>query len=310
MLPLQSNVPVTTELTQAFETLKTVLINAVALRIPNPNLPFILETDASLIAFGAVLKQVEFEKQETVAFNSQALSRSQRNYSTYERELFAVVKACEAFRIFLLGCEFTLRTDHRALLGIFSSSLNTSSRVVKWVMRLQPFTFVVESVKGKDNVVADALSRIPWDVKFKEEPIDRQLTLVLFDSVEENEVNEDTYCFADTTLEISDFVNAQLQDSAIAKFRDWVTNTHLPSRDELAGEAPQLKILADQFDQCVIEENCLVLRDPFPDTPRRIIVPSALVEQVLLLTHEWEGKAQDGAEKRAPISIGPRCGVM
>ena len=99
-----------------------------------------------------------------------ALNATQRRYSTYERELLAVVKACEFFRVFLIGVDFTLRTDHKALIGIFSSQLATSSRIVKWLLKLQPFKFFIEVIPGVENVVADALSRIPWKVRSTEPP--------------------------------------------------------------------------------------------------------------------------------------------
>ena len=87
-------------LLDSFNELKDALCGADILRLPNPHQPFIMETDASLIAVGAVLKQTFDSEELPVDFYSQALSSSQRNYSTYERELFAVVKACEAFRVF------------------------------------------------------------------------------------------------------------------------------------------------------------------------------------------------------------------
>ncbi|KAF0097232.1 MAG: hypothetical protein FD142_3166, partial [bacterium] len=91
-------------LIRAFEDLKQQLCNAVALHLPNIKGDFILETDASQIAVGAALKQPVADPdvaggimEVPVSFYSQALSSAQRNYSTYERELFAVVKACEAY---------------------------------------------------------------------------------------------------------------------------------------------------------------------------------------------------------------------
>ena len=78
--------------------------------------------------------------------------------------MFAIVKACEFFKVFLLGAPFTLNPDNQALAALFTSKLKTSSRIVKWIMRLQEFTFSIEYIKGSDNVVADALSRIPWAV--------------------------------------------------------------------------------------------------------------------------------------------------
>ena len=91
-----------------------------------------VETDASIHAVGAVLHQSEGEEEYRTLFYSQALNAAQRNYSTYERELLAVVKACDAFRVNLLGRKFTLRTDPAALSAIFNSALSSTSRVAKW----------------------------------------------------------------------------------------------------------------------------------------------------------------------------------
>ena len=163
------------ELRASFAALKKELCDSVSVRIPNPERPFIVETDASLIAVGAVLKQSDTEEYPTL-FYSMALNPAQRNYSTYERELLAVVKACDAFRVFLLGNDFLLRTDHRALAAIFNSPLSTSSRVSKWLLALQPFCFKIEIIPGKENVVADSLSRIPWPIT--EGPSEVQFELV------------------------------------------------------------------------------------------------------------------------------------
>ena len=66
-----------------------------------------VETDASLHAVRAGLLQSEGEEEYPTLLDSQALNTAQRNYSTYERELLRVVKACDAFRVYLLGREFT-----------------------------------------------------------------------------------------------------------------------------------------------------------------------------------------------------------
>ena len=90
----------------AFVNLKTAMCASVSLRIPDPNSPFILETDASSVAIGAVLKQTDKEGEYPVSFYSQGLTKPEKNYSTYERELYAIVKACESFKVFLLGAPF------------------------------------------------------------------------------------------------------------------------------------------------------------------------------------------------------------
>ena len=85
-------------------------------RLPNPNKPFILTTDASTDALGAELSRTEENGEYPLGWFSRALNSAQRNYSKYERELFAVVLATDVFHVFLLGREFLLRTDHRALM--------------------------------------------------------------------------------------------------------------------------------------------------------------------------------------------------
>ena len=80
-------------------------------RLPDPDRSFILETDGSRVAVGAVLKQ-KFEDtglEHPVGFFDRALTGSERNYAAYEVELYAVVRAVEHFRMFLLGKEFLLR---------------------------------------------------------------------------------------------------------------------------------------------------------------------------------------------------------
>ena len=121
-----------------FEQLKAAIIANPVVRLPDVNRPFIVETDASQIAIGAVLKQRDDDGHEyVVSYYSRALSKSERNYPTYEREYYAVVRACEHFRVFLLAREFELRTDNSALTYMNSSVLERSSRVNKWAMRIQ-----------------------------------------------------------------------------------------------------------------------------------------------------------------------------
>ena len=85
--------------------------------MPNPQRDFILETDGSRIAFGALLNQ-KFDDtgfEHFVEFFSKSLTGSERNYVAYEYEMNAVVRAVEHFRMFLLGKEFLLHTDYSAL---------------------------------------------------------------------------------------------------------------------------------------------------------------------------------------------------
>ena len=100
-----------------FEKIKEQLFYPRIIRLPDPNRPFILETDGSRVAVGAMLKQ-KFDdtgQKHPVGFFSRALSGSERNYAAYKVELYVVVRAIDHFRMFLLGKEFLLRTDHSDL---------------------------------------------------------------------------------------------------------------------------------------------------------------------------------------------------
>ena len=97
-----------------------------------------------------------------VGFFSRSLTGSERNYVAYELEMYAVVRAVEHFRVFLLGKEFLLRTDHAALRNLFKRDLPPTTRVERWILRLSEYTFRIEHQKGQDNVIADVLSRLPF----------------------------------------------------------------------------------------------------------------------------------------------------
>ena len=125
---------------------------------------FILKTDGSRIALGAVLKQ-QFDDtvlEYPVGFFSRSLTGSERNYVPYELEMYAVIRAIGHFRMFFLRKDFLLRTDHSALRNLLRRDLPPTTRVKRWILRLSEYTFRIEYQIGQDNVIADVLSKLPF----------------------------------------------------------------------------------------------------------------------------------------------------
>lgn len=142
-----------------FSKLKQSLAGEIKRKQPDFNKEFILTTDASEMGIGAVLAQINDDgKEEVVSLFSKKFDKCQMNYSVTDKELLAVVKGIGNFRHYLLGKEFTLRTDHKALTYLWESK-NPTSRLLRWSMQLQEYKFNVEYIKGEDNI-ADGCSRI------------------------------------------------------------------------------------------------------------------------------------------------------
>lgn len=159
---------------EAFESLKSALTSANVLAHIDPNLDTIVTTDASGVALGAVLSQIQIDSSERpVAFASRTLSSAERAYSVSEREALACMWACEHWHWFLYGRKFTIRTDHSALTTLLAGGTKGRKpmRLLRWADRLNQYDFIVTYKPGVTNVVADMLSRPEQDMSSPNEDI-------------------------------------------------------------------------------------------------------------------------------------------
>ncbi|MCO5591460.1 hypothetical protein L7F22_045443 [Adiantum nelumboides] len=139
---------------EKFDDLKQYVTTAPCLKLLDFDQPFEVVTDASGIAIGGVLMQ----EGRPVAFTSRKLRIHERNYPTHDLELLAIVHALKLWRHYLLGRRFQLVTDHKSLKWIFApTTLNMRQR--RWIELLQEYNFEIIYRTGKENSVADALSR-------------------------------------------------------------------------------------------------------------------------------------------------------
>lgn len=144
----------------AFVQLKTILTRKPVLKIYHPRHE--LHTDASIDRYGAVLMQRSPEDNalHPVHFASKKTKREERNYSSYELEVLAIVEALKKFRVYLLGIRFKIVTDCAA----FQRTMNKkelSFRVARWTLLLEDFDYNIEHRPGVRMKHVDALSRHP-----------------------------------------------------------------------------------------------------------------------------------------------------
>ncbi|XP_048035833.1 uncharacterized protein LOC125261281 [Megalobrama amblycephala] len=151
-----------TDCQTAFENIKVLLCSKPVLSAPNFSLAFKLEVDASDLGAGAVLIQEDKDGiDHPVCYFSKKFNRSQRNYSTIEKEALALLLAIQHFEVYVGSSVFpvTVYTDHNPLTFI-SRMRNQNQRLMRWSLIFQNYNLEIRYKKGTDNVVADALSRV------------------------------------------------------------------------------------------------------------------------------------------------------
>lgn len=143
----------------SFNALKEALVSAPVLQIADPKRTYWVTTDASDVAIGAVLEQEDENNNiHPVAYESRTLTPAESNYPVHERELLAIVHALKKWRVYLAAETFNVVTDHYPL-NFLHSQKALSPRQTRWSLDLAEFNYKIIYRPGKQNVVADALSR-------------------------------------------------------------------------------------------------------------------------------------------------------
>ena len=142
----------TEEHSKSFQKIKNIISREVMLAYPDFNKPFEIHTDASHHQLGAVISQ----DGKPIAFYSRKLNPAQSRYTTTERELLSIVETLKEFRTILLGQKIIVYTDHK---NLTYKHFNTE-RVMRWRLILEEYGPELRYIKGENNIVADALSRL------------------------------------------------------------------------------------------------------------------------------------------------------
>ena len=146
---------------KAFDDIKAAVQKTPILKHPDLTKPFVVVCDASDFAVGAVLLQNYSKIHHPVEFFSRLLDKCQKNWHISEKEVASIVWSCEKWEKYLLPAKFDIFTDHRNLIELLNYETDKvkRSKLTRWLLRLQMFTFTAHYITGIENQVADYLSR-------------------------------------------------------------------------------------------------------------------------------------------------------
>ena len=247
----------TPEYLEAFERCKNILSNGPLLQYPDFDKPFILTTDASNYAIGAVLSQGPLGSDKPIAFASRTLNAAEQNYSTIEKELLSCVNFTKYFRPYLFGRKFTIITDHKPLQWL-NNLKEPNSRLMRWRLKLMEYDYEIIYKKGKENKVADALSRIEIN------PIENENQSVIAnaDDSEHNRLHD----FPEITFDdLVDLENAPIKnlepynvtEQPPQKKINVISNVTLPNERPPISNETQHSAIENPVLEIPISENCL-----------------------------------------------------
>lgn len=281
----------------AFQTLKDRLISAPILGYPLPDAgEFILDTDASNSAAGAVLSQLQEGREVVIAYASTTFNKAQRGYCTTYRELYAVVWSVKHFNHYLWGRKFKIRSDHSALRWLLSFR-EPEGMVARWIARLDTYDFEIEHRPGLKHGNADALSRIRRrclraecdscaSVTLDRERIAGETIVAMVQNSPESEPSSWL-----TGSGPGDIKDLQMKDKDLSLVLSWKqTLDRQPDPDVLILHSSDVRRLCNQWNQLQVTEGFLlrrrVSRNPNDISWTQIVVPESLRREMFHQLHE------------------------
>lgn len=272
----------TDEAQEAFESLKTALIDVTSLAFPYPDRLLCSIRDASDVAIGAVLSQNVDGMERPIAFFSRVLNPTQRNYCTTRREHLAVISALQHFRHYLLGQTIILRTDHYSLMWL-KTFKRPDGILARWVETLAEFDVQIEHRPGRLHNNVDEVSR-----PFCKQCIGKAIKTPWVDELERaDELTELLSAHAITMapkILHQEMVTLQAKDPGIGVKLQWMEEEHQPSYDELRTQPLEVRNLWAQRPQVCLLDGLLV-RGGIEGSRVQLVIPSTLRRKLVKHTH-------------------------
>ena len=307
----------TDDCNDAFLKLKKICSESPVLAYADYEKPFVVHTDASVKGLGAVLYQEQEEgKLKPIAFASRSLTNPERKYPVHKLEFLALKWAiCERFHEYLYGATFQVFTDNNPLTYLLTTAkLDAAGH--RWVAGLANYNFSLHYKPGKNNIVADALSRIPWPIDEKEfNNMSPEVVQAIIDAccVTEGSLMEsfigrnpdymEGQELKDATKVISmkvasyvpekksqrDWMKEQGKDMAISKIKHLIQNKQLFKKRMTPQDPEELRTLLRHRQQFVIRNGLLfrkIKRVQKEDPTLQFVLPEKFREQAIKACHD------------------------
>ena len=284
---------------ESFELLKTSLMTDPILTYPDPNLPYVLFTDASKYAWACVLTQEKthiFEEKETkllhpITYMSGLFRGSQLNWACLTKEAYVIYMSIKKLTYYLEDADVTLRSDHLPLKKFLAKN-TLNSKVNNWAIEISPFRITFEYIKGIKNTLADTMSRlidIDPQIQLEPEPEGYEFGYYTFDELPNLEV---------TNIEsaLNSIMDTSTRDVSGNNFQGF------PISDDILHKLQQedacFKNILNQIEKGNITDGQLYLvKDKIlkryvlegDNTYETIVVPRALTAQILRMAHDELG---------------------
>ena len=276
----------------AFDELCRCLVSSPVLAYPDYSKCFVLDTDASDVGIGAVLSQPsEDGSDRVIAYASRSLSRQEQRYCVTRRELLAVVEFTHHFRPYLLGRQFTLRTDHmHGSLVWLQNFKEPEGQLARWLERLHEFDFVVIHRQGTQHCNADAFSRIPC----------RQCGRV--DKGKEVEFSASVSvlpAFPFQSYSLEDMQRLQMEDASINPVYQAVRHGQIPPLDVSKTWSRESRLLLQKWQLLCIKNSVLWKRIDDGNDGLQLVLPSKLQASAIRNLHEGAVGGHLGEESLA-----------
>ena len=287
----------------SFQELKRRLQCTPILTFPTPEDEFVLDTDASSEAVGAVLSQVQDGQERVIAYFSRKLHKAEKNYCVTRQELLALVTALKQFKQYLYGRRVKVRTDHASLRWLVHFR-NPEGQLARWLEQIAEYDLNIEHRPGRNHSNADGLSRMRCKqcgrMDEEEDSTEALNTMPQSPSLEEMGRNVRGIASQPSTRK-ADLREAQLADDTIR----WIINAKekddpRPGWGEVAQKSAAVKTYWAQWSQLEVNDGVLYRRwesDDGESVTRKIVMPEKLRKDAIRDVHDGPLGAHLGQRK-------------